>query len=50
MAYLEHLQHVVAYRRIFDELAEEIDVTQLDQQNVLQLEVRRHLCEYKTLI
>jgi hypothetical protein len=41
--YLEGLQHVVAYRWILDEFAEEIDVTQLGQQNVLLLVIFRHL-------
>lgn len=42
-SYLECLQHVVAYRRIFDELAEEIDVTELGEQNIAQSNAFSHL-------
>jgi hypothetical protein len=42
-SHLERLQHVAAYRWIFDELAEEIDVTELGQQNIAQPYTLSHL-------
>lgn len=41
--YLEYLQHVAARRWIFDELAEEIDVRELHQENILKTTVFCHL-------
>lgn len=41
--HLEHFQHVLAYRRKFDEFTKEANVTELYQQNILQFRIFGHL-------